>query len=156
MTSPGGDSLTLAPEITFMSLPKEKREHFRHLGPGDAVEIEIHLQADDPSATHTPSGWVGLVPISRAEFGLPEDVIKRRHGIRGRVLFVSGSEVFLGIRDLLSDVFGRPGKYRLDFEYENECIRHWDVDAEGNAAFRAAHGAWSGRLSAALVIAIEE
>ena len=156
VTSPGGDSLTLAPEITFMSLSTEKREHFRHLRPGDAAEIEIHLRADDPSATHTPSGWVGLVPISRAELELPEDAIKRRHGVRGRVFFVSGREVHLGIRDLLNDVFGRPGKYRLDFEYENECTRHWDVDAEGRVAFRAVDGAWSGRLSTALVVTIED
>lgn len=156
VTSPDGDSLTLAPEITFANLSMEKREHFRHLEVGDAVEVGIHLQRDDPTATHTPSGWVGLVPISRAELELPEDAIRRRHRVRGRIFFVSGSEVHLGIRDPLADVFGRPGEYRLDFEYDNQCTRHWALDAEGNAAFRTVDGAWSGRLSASLVITIQD
>lgn len=77
------------------------------------VSVPIHLEADDPSATHTPSGWVGLIPISTVESDvLPEAAVKRLHGIRGDVYFIVGSETSLAIRDLLMDVFNQPGDYQ--------------------------------------------
>ena len=156
VTPPRGNVLDLAPDTTFANVPTERRQDFQRLGPGGALEIGIHLQVDDPAATHTPSGWVGLIPISRAELELPEDLIKRRHGVQGKVFFISGSEVHLAIRDLLKDVFHESGEYLLDFEYQNDCTRFWDLTAEGKSVLKAVDGAWSGRLSDALVITIED
>lgn len=157
VTLPNRDVLILAPEIMFARYPLVKREHFRQLGPGDAMSIQIHLQADDPSATHTPSGWVGLIPISKAVYHLlPAGLIKRLYGIRGRFFFIGGDEIHLAIRDLMADVFNRPGEYRLEFEYENDCTRYLDFSAEGKGSLKPVKRAWSGRLSDEVVITIQD
>lgn len=157
VTRPGGNELVLEPEITFASAPLEKRDHFRELAVGDAVTVEIHIRADDPSATHTPSGWVGLIPISETESELlPEKAIKALYRIRGEIYFISGGGQWLAIRDLLGDVFNRPGEYRLEFEYENRCTHAWELPEDGTTVWTVIEQAWSGDLSATLVITIEE
>ena len=157
VTRPDGNVVTLAPEITFASAPFVERKDFQRLEPGEALSVPIHLEADDPSATHTPSGWVGLIPISTVEFDvLPEAAVKRLHGIRGDVYFIVGSETSLAIRDLLMDVFNQPGDYRLEFDYHNDCTQHLEFSEAGTGELSSVHGAWSGRLAYELVVRTED
>jgi hypothetical protein len=113
VTRPDGQVVTLAPEITFASAPFVERGDFRRLEPGEALSVPVHLEADDPSATHSPSGWVGLIPISTAESdALPEAAVKQ------------------------------PGDYRLEFDYHNDCTQYLEFSEAGglSAVHRAWSG----------------
>jgi hypothetical protein len=157
VTRPGGRDIVVEPEITFASAPLERREDFRELAPGDSLAVRISIQADDPMATHTPSGWVGLIPISEAESELLSEVsIKALYGIHGEVFFISGGRHWLAVRDLLADVFNQPGEYLLKFTYTNECTQAVEFREDGTGLLEPVDQAWSGRLTETLVIAIEE
>ena len=148
VTRPDGREFTLAPEITSALAAHPSNETVRTLAPGDEIVIPFHIGPDDPTATHSPSGWVGLIPISRSEYEmLPEAVVKAAHGVRGEVFFISGSNVRLALRDPLVDIFNVPGKYVLHFEYANACARSLN-DEIGKL--------WTGELSAEIEITVAD
>ena len=154
---PDGNGLVLKPDITFASAPLEMRDHFKELAAGDFVTVEIHIRADDPLATFTPSGWVGVIPISEGESELlSEEAIKALYRIRGEIYLISGGGQWLAIRDLLGDVFNRPGEYRLEFDYENRCTHAWEFPEGGTTLWTPIDQAWSGDLSETLLITIKE
>lgn len=157
VTRPNGKIVTLAPEITFASAPRVEREDFRIFEPGETLSVPIHLEADEPSATHTPSEWVGIIPISTVESDvLPEAAVKRLHGIRGDVYFITGGETSLAIRDLVMDVFNQPGDYRLEFIYRSDCTQYLEFSGARASELVSVDRAWSGELAYELVVRIED
>lgn len=150
--------MTLEPEIMFAMIPRVRKEDFHILHPGETIHIPVRLEIEgDPLKTHTKSGWVALMEITKFESTLPPEALKRKYHIQGEMSYITGGKEYLAIRDILRDVFNLNGEYQIEVHYSN-FHNTFLAPNEGTSYLVpvSVHNAWTGKLSEKTAITIQK
>ena len=149
----------IRPRIVFARVPQPEERHFRTLAPGEAIDIRLFFPGKDSKQTGMGSEWSAMLPISRFDAErLPETWLRWKYQFQGGFNYVStgDGQEYVELHDIVGDVFGVPGRYRLDFYYVNRYDHYLVPDTQRKYLVpKKLPGVWTGELVRTITLEIK-